>query len=235
MTNAMDARSIVVLSGGVSDPSSTRLLADRLAQKSLELLAALEVPATATVVELGPLATDIALATVGAPRSEKLDHAIDRIATADAVIAATPIYKAGVSGLFKSFIDLLDNDLLIAKPVILAGTAGSARHALVVEDQLRPLFAFMRALTLPTSVMATPDDWASRELGTRIARAAGELAQSVRVGLADAIADATWGDHRHEFGGRAARAAGEVDLGTTLMRLAAGGSLVPASEDAPRL
>jgi len=66
-------------------------------------------------------------------------------AEVDAIIAATPVYKAGISGLFKSFADLVDNDLLIAAPVVLAATGGTARHAMVVDDQLRPLFAFLRA------------------------------------------------------------------------------------------
>src|SRR6266700_7804592 len=87
---------------------------------------------------------------------------------ADAVIAAAPVYKAGISGLFKSFVDVLDNDLLIAKPVVLAAAAGSSRHALVVDEQMRSLFAYMRALTLPTSVFAAPEDWGAAELGERV-------------------------------------------------------------------
>lgn len=216
--------SIAVVSAGVSDPSSTRLLADRITQKSIQELARLNITTSATVIDLAPLAVDIATATIGAPHSDTLRSAIKRLAAADAVIAATPIYKAGISGLFKSFIDLLDNDLLIAKPVLLAGTAGSSRHALVVEDQLRPLFGFMRAFTLPTAVMATPDDWADPDLSTRIARAATELAHTARANLADAITTATWDAHRHEYAGAAARNT-QINLETTLMQLAAGGSL----------
>ncbi len=114
--------------------------------------------------------------------NEAVQEAIDRLAKADAIIAATPVYKAGISGLFKSFADLLDNDLLIAKPVILAATGGSARHAMVVDDQLRPLFAFLRAIPTPTSLYAAPEDWASSDLGHRLARAATELALLVRSG-----------------------------------------------------
>jgi FMN reductase len=64
----------------------------------------------------------------------ELQAAIEQIATADAVIAAAPVYKAGISGLFKSFVDVLDNDLLVAKPVLLAATTGSSRHAHVVDE-----------------------------------------------------------------------------------------------------
>jgi FMN reductase len=220
---------LVAISAGVSEPSSTRMLADRIAEKTLELLRNMEPtrpPASLGVVELAPLAVDIARATVAGFPSEELNAAIEKIATADAVIASAPVYKAGISGLFKSFVDLLDNDLLIAKPVLLAATAGSSRHALVVDDQMRPLFAYMRALTLPTSVFAGPEDWAARELGDRIGRAATELAVLVDAGIERHIADRAWSGYQHQFAGNARRAeqtAADVDFDSPLMRLAAGG------------
>ena len=131
--------------------------------------------ATVSVIELGPLAVEIAQAIVSGFPGERVQAAIERLAGADAVIASTPVYKAGISGLFKSFVDLLDNDLLIAKPVVLAATAGTARHAMVVDEQLRPLFAFLRAMPVPTSLFAAPEDWGSPSLGDRIERAATEL------------------------------------------------------------
>jgi FMN reductase len=152
-------RRLIVISAGTSEPSSTRMLADRIANRTLQLLRETGTDASAGVVELAPLAVDIANAAVAGFPSEQLQAAIEQIASADAVIAATPVYKAGISGLFKSLIDVLDDDLLIAKPVLLAATAGSSRHALVVDEQMRPLFAYMRALTLPTSVFAGPEDW----------------------------------------------------------------------------
>jgi FMN reductase len=217
---------VVLLSAGTGNPSSTRLLGDRVAQKALDLLRLEDAPATVSVIELAPLAVDIAKATVSGVNSADLQGAIERIAAADALIAATPVYKAGLSGLFKSFVDLLDNDLLVAKPVLLAATAGSSRHALVVDEQMRPLFAYMRALSLPTSVFATPEDWGAGELGERIERAAGELAVLLRAGVGREIAERNWSSHRHEFGGNATRAergAGDVDFDSDLMRLARGG------------
>jgi len=178
------------------------------------------------VIELGPLAADTARAAVaGFPRPE-LQAAIDKVARADAIIAATPVYKAGLSGLFKTFIDVLDNDLIVAKPVLLAATGGTARHALVIDDQLRPLFAFMRAFILPTSVYAAPEDWGSAELGRRIERAATELAVLVRAGVEQQVADSAWSGYQHQFGGnaqRAERSADDVDFSSPLMRLATGG------------
>ncbi len=228
-----DPKRLVIVSAGTGNPSSTRQLADRIAQKSLDLLERSGTPATASVVEVGPLAVDVARAAVAGFPNPEVQDAIDRVAGADAVIAATPVYKAGVSGLFKTFFDVLDNDLIVAKPVLLAATGGTARHALVIDDQMRPLFAFMRALTLPTSVYAAPEDWGSTELGSRIGRAATELAVMVQTGAEQRIADRAWSSYQHQFAGNAARAertTADVDFDSPLMRLAAGGSRVTPSQ-----
>lgn len=223
-----ERRSIVILSAGMSDTSSSRMLADRTARKTLDRLHGRGVPATVSVIELRPLAVSIAQAIVSGFPDAVLQAAIERLAAADAVIAAAPVYKAGVSGLFKSFIDILDNDLLIAKPIVLAATAGSARHALVVDDQLRPLFAFMRALTAPTSLFAAPEDWGDTALNSRIERAATELAAMISTGIGSAITGHAWNQYQHSYGGVAARPEGsneDIDFDTDLMRLATGGAL----------
>jgi FMN reductase len=220
---------LIVVSAGVSDPSSTRLLADRTAQKTIDLLREAEVPASVGVIELGPLAVDIAQAMVSGFPGARLLSEIERLAAADAVIASTPVYKAGISGLFKSFVDVLDNDLLIAKPVILAATAGTARHAMVADEQLRPLFAFLRAIPVPTSLFAAPEDWGSPSLGDRIERAATELVLMLRSGIGRSIADSAWDGYQHQFSGNATRSertASDLDFSTDLMRLAAGGGTV---------
>lgn len=217
---------IAVLTAGVSDPSSTRLLADRAAQRTADALGASDLSATFRSIDLSTIAVDIAQALVSGMPNRKVTAAIEDLAESDAIIASTPVYKAGISGLFKSFADLLDNDLLIAKPVILAATGGTSRHAMVVDDQLRPLFAFLRAIPMPTSLYAAPEDWGSPDLGDRISRAAGELAIFLRNGTGLQIAEQNWGRHRHQFGGTASGApqsVDDVDFSTDLMRLAAGG------------
>jgi len=226
---------VVVVSAGTGNPSSTRQLSDRIAEKTLGLLERAGTPATASVIDLGPLAVDTARAAVAGFPGEELQEAIDRLAAADAIIAATPVYKAGISGLFKSFVDVLDADLIIAKPVLLAATGGTPRHALVIDDQMRPLFAYMRALTLPTSVYAAPQDWATTELGTRIQRAATELGVMVRAGVERLVADDAWSSYSHDFAGSAGRAdrtAADVDFDSPLMRLAAGGRAALPQRDA---
>jgi FMN reductase len=217
---------IAVVSAGVSDPSSTRLLADRTAQRTLDILRDAGMRASVTVVDLAPIAVEIARSLVTGLPTDEVSSAIQRLATADAIIAATPVYKAGISGLFKSFADLIDDDLLVAKPVILAATGGTARHAMVVDEQLRPLFAFLRAIPVPTSLYAAPEDWASTDLGKRITRAATELATLLRSGAPRDIAEGNWLAYQHQFNGnatRAERSVADVDFDTDLMRLAAGG------------
>jgi FMN reductase len=225
--SAPQAPRLVVVSAGTRDPSSTRMLADRITRSSLDLLRESGMPATAHAIELRSLAVDIAHATTAGFPGEQLQAVIEQLAAADAVIAATPVYKAGVSGLFKSFVDVLDDDLLLAKPVLLAATAGSARHALVIDDQMRPLFAYMRALVTPTSVFAAPEDWGAPELGERINRATTELTVMLSARAEQQITERAWPGYQHTFAGnatRAGRSADDLDFDSPLMRLAAGGS-----------
>jgi FMN reductase len=221
-----EAFRLVVVSAGTSDPSSTRLLADRTAQRVTELAATRGHTVTVSAVDLREISTDITTALVSQLVTAKLQKVITALGEADGIIAAAPVYKAGPSGLFTSFFQVLDNDLLIAKPVVLAATAGSSRHALVVDEQMRSLFAYMRALTLPTSVFAAPEDWAAVELGERVRRAATELAVVVAGRIEQGIADRGWSGYEHTFAGNATRAeqtAAGVDFDSPLMRLAAGG------------
>jgi FMN reductase len=230
LTAPIQTLRLVVVTAGVNDPSSSRLLGDRIAQKCIDRLGASGRSASVRTIDVAALAVAVAKATVSGRLDDPLNAAIDTLVPADAVIAVTPIYKAGVSGLFKSFIDLLDSDLLVAKPVVLAATAGSPRHALVVDEEMRSLFAHFRAMTTPTSVFAAPDDWASTELGRRIDRAATELAVLVGAAVAGEVVARAWSGYQHQFGSRAAagaRTEDEIDLDTSLMRLAAGGKSPP--------
>ncbi|WP_222195186.1 FMN reductase [Modestobacter italicus] len=178
----MTTRTLAVVSAGLSNPSSTRLLADRLTTATVEALRARGDDTTVEVVELRGHARDLADALVtGFPNTE-LQAAIDTVVGADAVIAVTPVFSASYSGLFKTFFDVLDKDALIGTPVLLGATAGTARHSLAIEFAMRPLFAYLRALPVPTGVFAASEDWAgggSGALSGRIDRAAGELADVV--------------------------------------------------------
>ena len=213
---------LAVVSAGTSDPSSTRLLADRAADRVAALAARHGHEVTVSVIELREIAADISTALVSQLVTPKLRQAVIALAEADGIIAAAPVYKAAPSGLFTSFFHVLDNDLLIAKPVLLAATAGTARHALVADDQMRPMFAYLRAMTAPTSLFAAPEDWSDPALNTRIDRAARELVLLMESGFADRIKDEAWQSYQHEYGS-AGGTETAIDLDTDLMRLATGG------------
>ena len=165
---------IVAISAGLSDPSTTRMLADRL----VESIGRQFGDASVVVVSLREVAHDITDATLTGFAPPRLQDAIDKVVAADGLIAVTPIFKASFPGLFKSFFDVLESDALIGKPVLLAATGGTARHSLAIDFALRPLFAYLQALVVPTGVFASPYDWGadgSNALGQRVDRAAAEL------------------------------------------------------------
>jgi len=214
---------LAVVSAGTSDPSATRLLADRAAERAVALAARHQNTVTVSVIELRELASDISTALTSQLVTPKLRQAITVLGQADGIIAAAPVYKAGPSGLFTSFFHVLDNDLLIAKPVVLVATAGTARHALVADDQMRPMFAYLRTMTAPTSLFAAPEDWGDPALASRTDRAALELVLLMESGIANAIRDESWQSYQHEYGSAGGTEVA-IDLDTDLMRLAVGGS-----------
>ena len=177
---------IVIISAGLSVPSSTRILADSLGSATQRALSALGQGSEVEVIELRDLAhliTDNQL--TGFPTGA-LSEAVRRVAEADAVIAVTPVFSASYSGIFKSFFDVLEDGTLEGKPVLLAATAGTARHSLVLDFAMRPLFAYLRADVVPTAVFAASSDFGATgagigggSLSDRIDRAAGELADKV--------------------------------------------------------
>ena len=228
----MNPLSVVVVSAGTSDPSSTRLLADRAAQQVTERAKQRGRAVTLRTIDLRELATEITTAMVSQLVGQKLAGAVDALAAADGIVVSTPVYKAGPSGLLMSFFQVLDNDLLIAKPVVLAATAGTARHALVVDEQLRSLFAYLRTTTMPTSLFAATEDWNDPALAERIDRAAVELVLLMESGFATAIRDETWRSYRHEYGSAGGTELG-IDLDTDLMRLATGGATGPETHRHP--
>ncbi len=162
-----------MVSAGMGVPSSTRILADRLAAASV---AALHGPVEVDVVELRPLAHALADHLLTGFPSGELAAAIDTVRHADALIAVTPVFSASYSGLFKTFFDVLEPGLLDGMPVLVGATAGTARHSLVLEHALRPLFSYLHAVVVPTGVFAASEDFGEAGLEARIQRAAGELA-----------------------------------------------------------
>jgi FMN reductase len=174
----MTTRTIVVVSAGLGQPSSTRLLADRLAVATAEGL-----PAGTRIItiELRELAHDIVDNLLTGFPSPALDEAIGQVLRANGLITVTPLYNGSYNGLFKSFFDVIDPETLAGKPVLIAATGGTARHSLALEHAIRPLFTYLRAVTVPTAVFAATEDWGSAsssggDLTARIERAGSELA-----------------------------------------------------------
>ena len=168
---------LVVVSAGLRQPSSTRLLADRLAAAAERDLLRYGRDVQVRVIELRDLAVDIANNLVTGFPNADLDDALRAVERADGLIVVSPIFSASYSGLFKSFFDLIDPVALSGTPVLIAATGGSARHSLALEHALRPLFSYLHAIVLPTAVYAATEDWGGEaaEFVGRIDRAAGEL------------------------------------------------------------
>ncbi len=213
---------LVSVNAGTSDPSSTQMLADRIADRTVTAGAEHGLDIELRQIDLRGLATDITNAIISQHISPELQRALDLMRDADGLIASTPVYQAGASGLFTQFFQILDTDLLIGTPVVLAGTGGSARHSLVIDDQLRASFAYLRTLTAPTAVYAAPEDWQEKGLGSRIGRAANELVLLMRSGLREQLRGNAWGSYQHSFGS-AGGAETAIDFDSDLMKLAAGG------------
>jgi FMN reductase len=172
-------RRIAVVTAGLSRPSSTRLLADRLAEATDRALRLAGEEARVEVVELRELAHDITDNLLTGFPSGDLSEAVRTVTEADALVAVTPVFSASYSGLFKSFFDALDEGALEGKPVLMGATAGTARHSLVLEFSMRPLFTYLRAVVAPTAVFGASEDFGSTGSGSlakRVDQAGRELA-----------------------------------------------------------
>ena len=177
----MSRPTVMVLTAGLSQPSSTRLLGDRLAAAVQSAAAAHGAEVELEVVELREHARDLTNQLLTGFATGALTGVQERVQQADALVVVTPIFSASYSGLFKMFFDVLPPGSLVGKPTLIAATAGTARHSLALEHALRPLFAYLRAVVVPTAVFAATEDWADGgALDERVARAAEELASLLR-------------------------------------------------------
>ena len=174
---------VVVLTAGLRQPSSSRLLADRLASATESALRERGERVELEIVELREYARDLTNHLLTGFPAARLAELIRRVVAADALIVVSPIFSGSYSGLFKTFFDVLDPEVLVGKPVLIGATGGTARHSLALEYALRPLFSYLRTVVLPTAVYAASEDWGSdAQLSARVDRAAGELADLVRPG-----------------------------------------------------
>jgi FMN reductase len=179
----MTARRLAVVSAGLSQPSSTRLLAERIAAATQHRLQAEGIEVQVDFVDVRDIAQDVTNNLLTGFASPRLETVVESVTGADGVIAVSPIFTTSYSGLFKSFIDILDPDSLSGMPVLIGATGGTERHSLALDYAMRPLFSYLHAVVVPTAVYAASSDWGSDAAGSlagRIDRAAGELAALVR-------------------------------------------------------
>ena len=175
---------LTIVSGGLRQPSSTRLLADRLGQAVQQELSHAGVEVTSAVIELRRFGRAIMDAMLTGFANGELEEAFETVASADGLIAVTPAFNASFSGLFKSFFDVLPDESLTDLPVLIAATGGTERHSLVLEHALRPMFSYLHAVVSPTGVYAATDDFGTRQgsgaLAERIGKAAADFARLLR-------------------------------------------------------
>ncbi|HLS73151.1 MAG TPA: FMN reductase [Actinomycetaceae bacterium] len=180
----MSTRTIAVISAGLGQPSSTRMLGDRLADATVAALAEQGVEAEVATFELRDLAHEITNAMLTGFPTGELRDVLAAVTGADGLIAVTPIFTTSYSGLFKSFLDIIDKDALNDMPVLIGATGGTPRHSLATEYAIRPVFTYLHADVVTTAVFAATDDWAGEgdevsPLPNRIKRAGRELADKV--------------------------------------------------------
>lgn len=176
---------LAIVSGGLREPSTTRLLADRITAKVEFALAGKNLVVDASVIELRQLGRAIIDAMLAGFAPPELESAFDTLAAADGLIAVTPAFNASFSGLFKSFFDVLPEATLSEMPVLIAATGGTERHSLVLEHALRPMFSYLHAIVSPTGVYAATGDFGARHgdtgLAKRIGKAADEFARLLQA------------------------------------------------------
>lgn len=171
---------LVAVNAGLGDPSSTRLLVDRIVESTRDILDVDSGPVDVCVLDLREIAVAIAQSLVSGFADAQVRAALEKVYAADGLIVATPVFNASYSGLFKSFFDLVEVDRMAGKPVLIAATGGSPRHSMVLDHAIRPLFGYLRTVVVPTGVYAAAEDWAGTSgdtatLSDRVDRAAAEL------------------------------------------------------------
>ncbi|HSJ34325.1 MAG TPA: CE1759 family FMN reductase [Acidimicrobiia bacterium] len=179
----MSARRLVVVTAGLGQPSTSRMLADRLATAAARAITHREEDVEIEIVELRDHARAITNRMLAGSGSPELEAILGSLGGADGLIAVTPVFSASYSGLFKMFFDVVEPGALTGMPVLMGATAGTPRHSLVLEHALRPLFSYLGTMPVRTAVFASSQDWAesgdANGLAGRIERAATELAAAV--------------------------------------------------------
>jgi len=172
--------SIVAVSGSLHSPSKTTVLVREILEgfaKALRSGPGNDLEVETHLIELSDIGREFSGALSRDDLSPIAEDALRSIESATLLIVASPVYRASFTGLFKHVFDFVGQYALIDKPVLLAATGGSDRHALIIEHQFRPLFSFFQAITLPIGVYASDTDFVDYRIDS----------QALRDRLVDAI------------------------------------------------
>jgi FMN reductase len=167
---------VVGVSGSPTDPSRTTALVRRVSEAFAERLGG-----EAEIIELATVLPSLAVGGYRPNLGEVAQQALEAVERADVLVVGSPAYRATYSGLFKLFFDYVGQYALVDTPVVLTATGGSDRHALLVEHQMRPLFGFFQALTLPLGIFANERDFVDYEV------ASDDLEQRIDTSLSRAL------------------------------------------------
>ncbi len=173
------ALNVVALIGSPTSSATSRTLL--LVRHLLDALQQ-RLHASVTLVELAPIARSLGQSLTRAEVEPAVEQALATVESADLLVVATPVYRGSYPGLFKHLVDFIELEALVDTPVLLAATGGSERHALVIDHQLRPLFSFLQAHTLPIGVYATPADFDGAQINSAALQARIELAAERAAG-----------------------------------------------------
>ncbi|OJH79442.1 MAG: FMN reductase [Stenotrophomonas maltophilia] len=173
------ALKVVALVGSPTSSATSRTLL--LVRHLLEELRE-RINVSVELVELAPIARSLGQALQRSEVEPQVERALATIESAQLLVAAAPVYRGSYPGLFKHLIDFIGLDALVDTPVLLAATGGSERHALVIDHQLRPLFSFLQAHTLPIGVYATPADFDGDRINSAALQARIQLAAERAAG-----------------------------------------------------
>lgn len=179
---------IVVLVGSATPPGRTQTMAGALAD-ALRGHAGV----TADLIDLVDVAFEAADGRPVEKHHRTIADAVGKIAQAQGLVIASPVYRATYTGVLKNFLDIVPFEALRDKPVGLAVLAASQHHYLGVDAALRSIVAWYGALAAPTSVYLTSSDFDEQKQLT--ARARGELGAlaATMATLATKLGGATFG------------------------------------------
>jgi len=165
--------SIVAVSGSLHSPSKTTVLVREILDgfaTAIRSGVGNDLEVETHLIELSDIGREFSGALSRADLSPIAEDALRSIESATLLIVASPVYRASFTGLFKHVFDFVGQYALIDKPVLLAATGGSDRHALIIDHQFRPLFSFFQAITLPIGVYASDTDFVDYRIDSQALR-----------------------------------------------------------------